>query len=300
LKAVYEDGAIEYVAEVSKDVYDLVKSGEIRHVSVEYDWSILQKLDGVAPKGLEFQGLSFLRGMEPGDPRASVEVWEGVIRKLSEMRRLSEQDSERERLRKEQEERARKYGIEPKPGGNLTKPSEYENIPEEKFADPVNWKYPIDAEHVRGALTYFNQPDNRAEYSHEEQVRIMEKIIRAALENGVEVSYQPGDPVYRDLPPSLKEKLSGYKSEEALRRELEEAEKRIRGLEEERNGLMAKLSVGEAVVDKEAEPSIPLKEHRMFVERVEAVLPKSIPLAWGSAGYEMVRRLRRLCSEAKG
>jgi hypothetical protein len=37
LKAQWEDGAVEYVAEMSKPIYDLVKGGEVHHVSIEYD-----------------------------------------------------------------------------------------------------------------------------------------------------------------------------------------------------------------------------------------------------------------------
>ena len=268
LRSAWEDGAVEYVAEVSKRIFDLVKAGEIRHVSVEYDWRVLEKLDGVAPRGLELTGLSLLRRLQPGDPGASVEVWEGIVSKLMEMRRLSEpqptleervkwleeqsgsiyerlsaldekidqaiealngkidiliqlapfieglkeqaDETERERLHREQKERADKYGIEPKDGGNLTKPGEYEDIPEDQFADPVNWRYPVDADHVKGAVTYFNQPDNRKQYSHAEQVKIMTKIVKAALANDMEVSYQPEDSVYRDLPEDLKKQLSGY------------------------------------------------------------------------------------------
>jgi len=301
LKAHWEDGAVEYVAEVSQQFYDLVKAGEIKHVSIEYDWRVLEKLDGVAPRGLELTGLSLLRRLKPGDPEASVEVWEGIVSKLMEMREVSEEgtaleltlqeradrrrrlmeqaeelpvedrlkyleddvgyiydrlwgleqlieqryealnqkidtviqlvgreasdegdggdadgddgETERERLHREQQERAEKYGIEPKPSGNLTKPQEYEDIPEDQFADPVNWKYPVDAEHVQGALNYFNQPDNREEYSHDEQVKIMEKIVKAALANDKEVSWQPEDPVYRDLPEDLKKRLTGYQAE---------------------------------------------------------------------------------------
>jgi len=83
LKAQWEDGAVEYVAEVSKPIYDLIKNGEIHCVSIEYDWRVLEKLNGIAPRDLELTGLSLLRHMQPGDPATSAQVWEGIIKKMN-------------------------------------------------------------------------------------------------------------------------------------------------------------------------------------------------------------------------
>jgi len=85
LAARWEDGAVEFVAEVDEDIYNLVKSGEIKHCSIEYEWQILEKVDGIAPRRLNFVGLSLLRRLKPGDPEASVEVWEGIIKELREL-----------------------------------------------------------------------------------------------------------------------------------------------------------------------------------------------------------------------
>ena len=316
LQSAWEDGAVEYVAEVSKPIYDLVKNGEIQHVSIEYDWHVLEKLDGIAPRGLELTGLSLLRQMKPGDPTSSAEVWEGIINKLKEMKKLSEttleervknleglvkrlteQEDERERLHKEQQQRAEKYGIKPKRGGNLTKPSEYEKIPEDQFADPVNWKYPIDAEHVDAALKYFNQPDNRGEYSPEEQTKIMEKIIRAALANNIEVSYQAEDSAYKALPEELKAKLKGYeKPKTETEKALEEAQKTISALTKERDELRGKLNMGEGVVQPGAKPSV--LQGYVKAEEVLAILPKQVPYWWGAGPHELVRRLRAKCSQS--
>jgi len=87
LDADYEDGAVEYVAEVDDGILQKIRDGLIRHVSVEYDWESLQKLNGVAPRNITFTGLSLLEQFEPGDPRTTVEVWEGVVDRL----RLKEQ-----------------------------------------------------------------------------------------------------------------------------------------------------------------------------------------------------------------
>jgi hypothetical protein len=112
-------------------------------------------------------------------------------------------------------DRSQKYGIGIKQGGAITKPSEFSNVPEGQFADPVNFRYPVDAEHCKAALGYFNQPDNRSQYSQEEQAKIMQKIVAACVANGIEVSWQPNDAAYKALPEELKAKCSGYTKEES-------------------------------------------------------------------------------------
>jgi hypothetical protein len=118
--------------------------------------------------------------------------------------------TQEEKDKQAQKDRSQKYGIGVKDGGNVTKPGEFASIPEDQFADPVNFRYPADAEHCKAALGYFNQPDNRSQYSPEEQAKIMQKIVAACVSNGVEVSWQPNDAAYDALPEELKAKLSGY------------------------------------------------------------------------------------------
>jgi len=228
LGAEYEDGAVEYAAELNDpDIMRQIVNGEIKHCSVEFEWKSLEQVNGVAPRGINFTGLSLLRLFEPGDPLTTVEVWESIVKQLKEaknVRRRGNQEistakeqgnndnGERERLRQAQKERAEKYDISPKEDGHITKPSEYEDVPEDQFADPVNYRYPVTERYVKGALTYFNQPENREAggYTHKEAVKIMAKIVNAALSAGIEVSWQPEDPVYRDLPQEVKKKLTGY------------------------------------------------------------------------------------------
>jgi len=56
----------------------------------------------------------------------------------------AEEQTERERLHEEQERRAKRYGIAPKPGGHLTPPAGYPED-EDQYGDPVNYKYPAAA-----------------------------------------------------------------------------------------------------------------------------------------------------------
>lgn len=90
LAAAYEDGAVEYVAELNdKQVLNWIRDGTINHCSVEYDWGSLVKVNGIAPQEIEFAGLALLKDFLPGDPESSVEVWEGLIARLKEKKDIS-------------------------------------------------------------------------------------------------------------------------------------------------------------------------------------------------------------------
>lgn len=211
---------------------------------------------------------------------------------------LKEQEDEREKLRQAQRERAQKYGVEPKEGGHLTKPSEYENIPEDQFADPVNWRYPVDREHVRAALTYFNQADNRRAggYTHEEAVKIMTKIIQATLNAGVEVSYQPEDPVYRDLPQDLKAKLKGYEQRGEEGGAVSESEDVV-ALRKRIVDLEAKLAESEKAKTRQTEAL--KRKYADFRRMVESAIPPShIWKAWRPGSQMMVQQLLRALRES--
>lgn len=75
--------------------------------------------------------------------------------------------------------RAKKSGIQPKEGGSVTKPSQFSDVPDDQFADPTNFAYPIDEAHVMAAYRYFAKPVNQAKYSPEERTIIAKKIVAA-------------------------------------------------------------------------------------------------------------------------
>lgn len=66
---------------------------------------------------------------------------------------------------------------------------EYGDLPDSKWGDPTNKKYPLDTEkHVRAAWAYINMPKNQRRYSEAEVNTIKERIRRAAKEFGIELS----------------------------------------------------------------------------------------------------------------
>ena len=89
LGAEYEDGAIEYVAQLNDSgVMELIRNGAIKHVSVEFEWQSLKNVNGVAPLGINFTGLSLLRLFEPGDPQTTVELFESIVKQLKEAKNV--------------------------------------------------------------------------------------------------------------------------------------------------------------------------------------------------------------------
>ncbi|MEW6096259.1 MAG: ChaB family protein [bacterium] len=143
-----------------------------------------------------------------------------VIKEINEKKGLlwlNEQggysEEEREKLEKAREERSKKYKIGIKEGGNLTKPGQYADVSDDEFADPVNYRYPLDTEaHARNAKVRFASADNREAggYTKEEQQIIWERIVRAELKFGIEVTYNPDEPFDRSLPEEVKKKMKGY------------------------------------------------------------------------------------------
>jgi len=59
--------------------------------------------------------------------------------------------------------RCAKYPISPKVehGGNVTKPGQYASVSEDMFADPCNYKYPMDDAHIMAAWAYASKPENK-------------------------------------------------------------------------------------------------------------------------------------------
>src|SRR3970040_2183877 len=77
--AEFESDRVEAVGTVEPEIYQMIQNGEIPHVSIEANFIYPQRIDGIAPKGLEFTGLLLLpKGVAPGDPKTSVAIMERI------------------------------------------------------------------------------------------------------------------------------------------------------------------------------------------------------------------------------
>lgn len=69
-------------------------------------------------------------------------------------------------LNLEGEEMVKEYGLELEKkdvtNAHATKPAKYKNVPDDKFLDKENWKYPADDAHLMPALRYFNHEGQRS------------------------------------------------------------------------------------------------------------------------------------------
>jgi cation transport regulator ChaB len=100
----------------------------------------------------------------------------------------------REELHAQRETRAKKYGISPKEGGALTPPKGYPTD-EDAFADPVNYAFPIDEDHIKPAESYFNHEGMREKggYTPEEWAIIGKRIAAACTKYlGAKYQYKAG------------------------------------------------------------------------------------------------------------
>jgi hypothetical protein len=72
-----------------------------------------------------------------------------------------------------------------KEGGHESPPAGYPES-RDKYADPQNYKYPIDTrEHVRAAWSYINQEKNQKGYTPEEIASMKKRILAAAKRFGI-------------------------------------------------------------------------------------------------------------------
>ena len=98
------------------------------------------------------------------------------------MRENWQQKAVTEAEKKAQEARSRRYGIRILTGGNVTKPTKYAAVVDDKFADPVNYRYPLVPQvRATNAITRFNAPGNKAAggYNNEEWAKMGVRIAKA-------------------------------------------------------------------------------------------------------------------------
>jgi hypothetical protein len=87
-----------------------------------------------------------------------------------------------------QKERETTYGIGPKDKiGYVQKPKGYTNIPDDQFADPVNYLYPLDTkENLMASMKTYDRWDSN--YTKVEQQIILSRLLTACSGLGIEVT----------------------------------------------------------------------------------------------------------------
>jgi hypothetical protein len=127
---------------------------------------------------------------------------------------VPDSDATQEEKEKAREARSTKYKIEVlEKGSALTYPADYPTT-EAMYGDPVNLKYPwgtsgnaLDMGRLRNGLARFKQ--NYEQYTKAASRKaVYTRIVRKALAEDIDVSYDAEDPVDALLPQDLKDKLT--------------------------------------------------------------------------------------------
>lgn len=84
---------------------------------------------------------------------------------------ITEEDKEAQKARSE------KYGISVVEGGNVIKPQAYSNVPDDQWADPVNYRYPcLNVQQIEASVEFWKMSDNNKMYSVKDRERIAKRL----------------------------------------------------------------------------------------------------------------------------
>ena len=143
-----------------------------------------------------------------------------------------------------QAERSKKHGIGIKDGGHVTKPSEWANVPDEEFLDPVNYHYPCpDAGQTRAAAAYWGQSGNQTQYTAEERSLIGKRL--ESFRKKFNIGAQGKESQMQKMKMLLK--LGADATEEKINEAVEAIINKIKDLETQAAGIVACKEVMEAL-----------------------------------------------------
>jgi len=101
------------------------------------------------------------------------------------------QEENMEEAREAKAKRSEQYGIHVIEGKSVTKPEEYEGVPESQFGDPVNWAYPADKEHAPSVAQFFNRDGMREKGGYTpEDWAIIGKRLAGLLTKNMPATYE--------------------------------------------------------------------------------------------------------------
>jgi len=150
--------------------------------------------------------------------------------------------------------RERKYGYKRGKNAHLKKPKEYEDVPEDEFADPVGYNYPVNNEkRARAALVYFIRYHGAYDDINAKKF-IYERILKALRKFGIKRRFDPTWPGDWLVSKELKEWMEGYEKWKDLDTE-EMREKAERAWLEGR-----RLTVKEDAIEKKGKEKSEKKE----------------------------------------
>jgi cation transport regulator len=198
------------------------------------------------------------QGWETGEEDKAIDLLRRAYERLSDMFGNNESEEKHEA----QKTRSEKYNIAILEHGHLTKPAKWEDLSDDQFADPVNYRYPIhDKSHVQNASSRFAQED----FSYKGK-NVVEKRIEDAKKKFKVGEYREKDDMSDIKVEELAQNIADHLSErfpeqsidvEALSEQLKSGvfnfEAKVTELEEEVAALREEKEKAEAEAAKFAE-----------------------------------------------
>ena len=125
-----------------------------------------------------------------------------------ERRKIAYTQQDIENLKK----RVEKYGILPSPVGNIVKPEIYLDIPDDEFADPVNYLFPLRKDYIPASLEFAKTMSTTflSIYDTQSAKIVYERLVKAAIAQGIPVEFT-GSPTDALLDEGLAAQLPGFR-----------------------------------------------------------------------------------------
>lgn len=230
VKEIFKKGGSLWATfkKIPETVKEEIRQGLWKKISI----ALFPDLDG---KGLALRHVSLL-GAAPPQVRG-LQTWQdrhGEFICFAEFAATEDQ-------KKTQKARAAKYGISILEDGNVTKPSRWSNVPDDEWADPVNYAYPCPSkEQTQAALQYWGMPRNKEQYSSKDQGKITERLRRFAKKHEVK----------SEILKHSEEDMTQEEVQKLVDAQKAEFDKRLTAFTEETDGKIKKLTDENAELKK--------------------------------------------------
>jgi len=254
IEKIWRKGSVLYakMKDMAKDLIEDIKAGRYKKRSIEL-WDdfegtgklVLKAVTWLGARPPQVKGMTNIFAYGFDAPHGHVSLFTDTKEFTA-----SEED------KSAQKSRSAEYGISIIEGGHVTKPSEWSNVPDDQWGDPVNFAYPCpSADQTQAALKYWGMARNQERYSSKDQEKISEslktfakkfkieedemelkevqKMIDDALVKQKEELIASFSEQLKDLKEEnkqLKEKHEKYFSEDALKKKKERIDREVNQL----------------------------------------------------------------------
>jgi len=184
------DKLIAYIKDIPEKFRELVKDGAYKMKSAAFYGNGL--LRHVAALGGQPPAVKGLEPMAFNDKGRSFTIYSDALNPIEKVIPIVDTQ-----YIEDQNKRSYYFGIKPQKDMQNVKPTEYADLNDADFADPVHYKFPLTAKTIKGSLGSWSKKANKEVYSEKEQNIIEAKLINAAIGN--KISMQGYDWAYSEV-----------------------------------------------------------------------------------------------------